>query len=321
MANLEVLKEVEKKLARRYQAVQVSYTHQTIGTAVHGLIEAIQTTPTLKQVAERIYAIEEGPTVEEWEKTARGGWLAPPVERNKKARLGYELLSKLYENIGETGRDFIMGICHIGNRISQESKFDDSAREFVENFVSPLVAFMDEELEALIADEEVKDEDVSEPNPEKANRVFVVHGRDMVTLSSVLDYLNETGFEPLTFEEARMLLDTASPNLLQVVDKGMKESGAVVVLITPDDVGRLREETDEELKARPRENVVFEAGIAFGRYRDRTVLVELDVPSIFSDLHGYFVVRLTKGKDGIEGLEKVVQQVRLAVSKLKKKSG
>lgn len=319
MANIRVLKEVRSKLARRNNAIQRAYADDTISTAIFGLVQFVETTPVLHQIAQALLSRKDGTTVAEWrEAVKKHAWLQPPVERDAKARLCYEFLAEWYGKKDEENFNFTMAFVDVGHRMSPSSNYDECARIFVASFVDPLVEYLDEELDAMIADEEVRDDDVVEPNPENAKRVFIVHGRDLETLKIVRKYLEESGFEPLTFEEARMLLDTSSPNILQVVDKGMQESGAVVVLITPDDVGRQREESEEELKARPRENVVFEAGIAFGRYRSRTVLVEYEASTIFSDLHGYYVVRLRKGKDGIEGLDKIVQQVNVAVSKLKR---
>lgn len=181
---------------------------------------------------------------------------------------------------------------------------------YVDSFVTPLYLFLDEELEDIISDESVKDEDVAEPDPANKRRVFVVHGRDTETLTTILEYLKGIGLEPLTFDDARMLLDIGSPTILQVVDKGMAESWAVVVLVTPDDLARLPEEPEELARKQARPNVIFEAGIAFGRYRKRTVLVEYEEPSMFSDLHGHYVVRLREAEGGIDGLDDLRKQLK-----------
>jgi len=313
MEEIMALKEAQKKLAKRYQKTQTAFTHNTIGTAVHGVIEYIQRNPILKKMAEALITTVEGPSLEEWQEAGkRIAWPQPPVERNNKARLCYEILADLYSRMGENGSLFTEGIVEVGHKISAKSSFDECANIFVDNFVDPLYEYLDEEIEALIKDEDVKDEKVVGPKFVNKRRVFVVHGRDEATLKIVLDYLKKNGLEPVTFYEAKMLVDTASPNIISVVDKGMEESQAVVILITPDDVVRLREEAEEELKGQARPNVIFEAGIAFGRYRKRTVLVEYDEPSMFSDLHGFYVVRLKKQGASIKGLEKIIEQLKVA---------
>lgn len=310
MANLQELKQAEKKLARRSNKVQTSSGYEPIGTAVLGLIEAVQNSPVLKEIAVQLYVIEDGPSVAEWESTSQGGWLIAPVQRNKKARLCYEILSSYLVRVGDPEYDFNRGICHYGMKISRESKFDVSAREFVDNFVDPFVEYLDEELETRIESEEGLYDNVVQPNPANKRNVFVVHGRDLKTRDAVVEYLDSIGLKPLTFDDARALMDEGSPTILRVVSKGIEESWAVVVLITPDDVARLREESEEAARRQARPNVIFEAGVAFGRYPKRTVLVEYNEPSLFSDIYGHFVVRLREGESGIEGFESLGKQLK-----------
>lgn len=308
MTNLKALKEVEKKLARRYNKIRSASGYEPIGTEVLGLIELVLNTPILKEIADRLFVLEDGPTLNEWRNANRGGWLKIPVQRNKKARLGYEMLAEFYDHLDEPNFDFNMGICHIGLKISRENKLDICAREYVDNFVDPFVDYLDEELEVLIADEEIKDEDVAAPRPENKKTVFIVHGRDTEALSLIRKWIDENGLSPMTFDDAKMLVDTPVPTIIQVVDRGMKEAQAILVLVTPDDITRLSEvhvktESDEKERKQARPNVIFEGGMAFGRYRDRTVLVEYEEPSMFSDVLGHYAVRVRKVGDGLEGLE------------------
>jgi hypothetical protein len=264
MANLKVLKEVEKKLAKRYNTIQTSYADDTISTGVFGLIELVENTPVLKELAGELLTLKDGPTVAGWRETEKKhSWLQPPVERDSKARLCYEFLAEWYGKKDEEDFDFTRAFVDVGHRMSPSSRdFDECARVFVASFVDPFVEYLDEELEAQIADEEVKDEEVSEPEPENKHVVFIVHGRDKETLRKVIEYLEDNGLEPLTFAEAKSLVDTSVPTILQVVDKGMSEAQAVLVLLTPDDEVRLKE-GGEELTGQARPNVIFEAGLAF----------------------------------------------------------
>jgi len=315
MSNLKTLEEARNKLSGRYQKVQSANTAETIGTAVHGVIDLVQNNAVLKRTAQRIYAVEEGPTLQEWQEKYGGQRLIPPIERNKKARLGYEKLTDLYGRLGDDDSAFNSGIREWGLRLTRGTRTvrnnDTYAKRFVVVLVDPFVEYLDEELESLIADEEVRDELVSEPNPANSRNVFIVHGRDKKTLTNVVTYLKQHGLNPFTFEDAKELVETSLPTIIEVVDKGMAEAQAVLVLLTPDDEARLKV-GGEASKGQARPNVIFEAGIAFGRYRKRTVLVEYEEPSMFSDLHGFYTVRLKEGDGGIEGLEDLRKQLKVA---------
>jgi predicted nucleotide-binding protein len=71
-----------------------------------------------------------------------------------------------------------------------------------------------------------------------------------------------------------------------------------VVVLTGDDLARLRDELLEDhdpehersLTQQPRPNVLFEAGMAFGRHADRTIMVQIGPVRPFSDLAGKHVI-------------------------------
>lgn len=75
---------------------------------------------------------------------------------------------------------------------------------------------------------------------------------------------------------------------------------AAVVLATPDDEARLKKEfwqatdgeTEKEFTGQPRQNVLFEAGMALGLHESRTVMVELGRLRPMSDTLGRHVVRM-----------------------------
>jgi predicted nucleotide-binding protein len=140
------------------------------------------------------------------------------------------------------------------------------------------------------------------PAPARVNSkaVMVVHGRDGEARRAMFDFLRALKLEPL--EWGRLIEQTgkATPYVGEVLEKAFEDAAAVVVLLTPDDEARLRDEllgTEEprherELSPQGRPNVLFEAGMAFGIHPDRTVLVELGKLRPFSDVGGRHVVRL-----------------------------
>jgi hypothetical protein len=76
--------------------------------------------------------------------------------------------------------------------------------------------------------------------------------------------------------------------------KGCLMAGAAIVLMTPDDEARLRDHFRQEhdpsyekqLTPQPRPNVIFEAGLAMAKFRDKTVLVRAGPIRQFSDISG-----------------------------------
>lgn len=131
-------------------------------------------------------------------------------------------------------------------------------------------------------------------------RVMVVYGRDGEARRALFDYLRALGLEPAEWRKLVAETNKASPYIGEVLDRAFERAAAVVVLFTPDDEARLRDDfvTDKdpdyerELTPQARPNVLFEAGMAFGIHPDRTVLIEMGRLRPFSDVFGRHVVRL-----------------------------
>ena len=141
---------------------------------------------------------------------------------------------------------------------------------------------------------------IEAPDPK---RVLVVYGRNEKARKAIFELLRAVDLKPFEWGEAVKKTGKASPYVGEILDEAFKESQAVIVLLTGDDITHLREEyikpNDAEHEGRPslqaRTNVVFEAGRAFGTHRDRTVLVELEKErtKAFSDIGGRYVLRMS----------------------------
>jgi len=142
------------------------------------------------------------------------------------------------------------------------------------------------------------------PNRVDRHRVMVVHGRDEDARRAMFDFLRALGLQP--GEWRKLVADTGkgSPYIGEVLERAFERAAAVLVLLTPDDEAKLRDDlvrdADPDYERNPagqaRPNVLFEAGMAFGLHPDRTILVELGELRPFSDVFGRHVVRL----DGTE---------------------
>ncbi len=132
-------------------------------------------------------------------------------------------------------------------------------------------------------------------------KVFVVHGRNEVLRQNLFSFLRSIGLQPIEWSQAVGATGTGAPYVGQVLDAAMGIAQAVVVLLTPDDEAKLRapfiKKTDPpyetELTCQARPNVLFEAGMAFGRFPEQTLLVEIGELRPFSDVAGRHAVRLT----------------------------
>lgn len=130
--------------------------------------------------------------------------------------------------------------------------------------------------------------------------VFVVHGRNERLRAAFFDFLKSLGLHPLEWSEAISLTGKASPYVGEVLNAAFANATAVVVLMSPDDVARLREEFhtkddpqhETAFTGAARANVIFEAGMAIGRNERGTLLIECGRVRPFSDVGGRHVIRL-----------------------------
>lgn len=135
-------------------------------------------------------------------------------------------------------------------------------------------------------------------------RIFLVHGRNLRARQAMVDLLNALDLRVITWEEAVSQTGFGTPYTGDVIAAGMGISDAVVVLLTPDDLGKLKEDfvtaddraQERDLTGQPRMNVIFEAGMAMARDRSKTVLVEIGKIRPMTDTEGLNVVRLGSGE-------------------------
>jgi predicted nucleotide-binding protein len=159
-------------------------------------------------------------------------------------------------------------------------------------------------LETINDDESftAKTTDYSKDNIVEDPRViFVVHGRNLEARNSLFRFLRSIGLKPLEWSQAIKETGKASPFIGEILDVAFSKAQAVVVLMTPDDVAQLREPFrsphdapyESQLTGQARPNVLFEAGMAMGRYPDRTIILELGMLRPFSDIAGRHTIRLS----------------------------
>ena len=126
-------------------------------------------------------------------------------------------------------------------------------------------------------------------------RAFIVHGHDDAARHAVAQFLERSGFEVIILQEraneGRTVIEKFELN---------SDVGFAVILMTPDDVGG---KDAGKLRARARQNVVFELGYFIGRLGRKRVMAlrkgDIEFPSDFLgvvcepiDEHGGWKLRL-----------------------------
>ncbi|MCH7561829.1 MAG: nucleotide-binding protein [Thaumarchaeota archaeon] len=135
--------------------------------------------------------------------------------------------------------------------------------------------------------------------------VFVVHGRNNEIREDMFIFLQSIGLHPLEWSEIVSKTGKGSPYVGEILDTGFSISQAVVVIMTPDDEAILLKEFqgsnepdyETNLTSQPRQNVLYEAGMAMGSFPDRTVIVEIGKLRPFSDVIGRHVVRMNNSTE------------------------
>ena len=161
----------------------------------------------------------------------------------------------------------------------------------------------------------------TEDRPVPKNRtVFIAHGRDLAARNAIFGFLRALDLRPLAWETIVDHTGQAAPHVLDVVRQGFEEAAAAVVLLTPDDISYLHEtlrhpedgDRESAPSGQPRQNVLFEAGMAMALHQDRTVLVRIGPVRPFTDIDGLDVVQIL-GTDGIPGkLKNIAARLRRA---------
>lgn len=145
-------------------------------------------------------------------------------------------------------------------------------------------------------------------DPRDPRKVAVMHGRDLEAKRWMFDWLRRVGLEPLEWNQLVDLTGKAAPYNGEAVAAAFTTAQAVVILLTPDDVGMLHpellgsSERADPFVGQPRLNVVLEAGMALQSHMSHTVLVEIGRSREISDLAGRNTIRLDGSPSGLNDL-------------------
>lgn len=144
----------------------------------------------------------------------------------------------------------------------------------------------------------------------KENTVFVVHGRDTKLRDSMYQFLGALGLKPQEWGHAIRAARGANPYVNEAVTRIMEQAQAIVVLLSPDDDVKLKDQfvtrdertTEGKLHGQARPNVIFEAGIAIGTHHKKSVVVQVGNVKRFTDIGGMHILNLTGSDASRHGL-------------------
>jgi predicted nucleotide-binding protein len=129
-------------------------------------------------------------------------------------------------------------------------------------------------------------------------KVFIVYGRNSDAHNAMRLFLRALELSPLDFDEVRNRLG-GSPFVGDIVQSGMGQARAIIVMLTPDELSTLHpkfvtthDSEHDKRRWQSRPNVLLEAGMALALDEKRTILVTLGPVQLPSDLHGRHHIRL-----------------------------
>ena len=98
-------------------------------------------------------------------------------------------------------------------------------------------------------------------------KVFIAHGHDEEAITTVAEFVKNLGLKVTVLDEQLGNDLTVIENLERYAD----DTGFAIALLTPDDVGALKDEADRQLNPRAHQNVILELGYFIGKLNPNQV--------------------------------------------------
>jgi len=158
---------------------------------------------------------------------------------------------KSYDHVGS----FFFGSIGGGNSPAQElTDFKEKVKNKVSN-LKKLLAKTDLLKTSLVENNNSLKHEI------KLNKsqIFIVHGHDEVAKSKTARFVEKLGFEAIILHEQA----SSSKTIIEKIEE-YSNVGFGIILYTPCDIGG-KQNANPELKARARQNVVFEHGFLIGK--------------------------------------------------------
>lgn len=144
--------------------------------------------------------------------------------------------------------------------------------------------------------------------PNATGKIFVVHGHDRDARDQLELILRRLGLEPFILQNE----DGGGKTIIEALEQNIyKESAFGVILLTPDDYGYSKAETDADRKPRARQNVILELGMVMASLgRERMAILQKGAVERPSDTDG--ILRIEFNDHVREIVPKLVQRLQSA---------
>lgn len=156
--------------------------------------------------------------------------------------------------------------------------------------------------------------------PGDGRTVFLVQGRNSALQAEFVSFLRSLDLKVIEWEQAVSMTGEPNPYIGDVITAGLEAADGVVVLATPDDLSRLdpnlaQDSNDEATveRGQPRQNVIYEAGMAMALAPSRTLMIAVRSARIMSDLAGRHLVYLDNESASRKRIVQRLQMIGLAV--------
>lgn len=121
------------------------------------------------------------------------------------------------------------------------------------------------------------------------SEIFIVHGRDDGTKDTVARFIEKLHLKVTILHEK----PSGGKTIIEKLEEYADNAGYAIVILTPDDVGALKDRIEDESKPRARQNVVFELGFFMGKLgRDRVCPLFKGKVETPSDIDGIVYVTM-----------------------------
>lgn len=166
--------------------------------------------------------------------------------------------------------------------LTREDIFEHRTKDVTKSFISRASSIIQKESANITIS---KDNAVK---PTKLSKVFIVHGHDNLAKTEVARFIEKIGLEAIILSE--------QPNQGKTIIEKMedyKDVGFAIVLYTPCDEGKSKEESN--YKNRARQNVVFEHGFFIGCLgRNHVLALKKDDVELPNDIAGVVYTEMDK---------------------------